>query len=64
MRIDASDRPETWANESFWLARQIWLEEGGLVDEAYYQRTQWILDSQLARAGLRLASVLNQTFAP
>jgi len=53
--------PEAWANQSFHLAKQVWLSEGGSVDEAYYRTNIGIVDMQLARAGLRLATLLNQT---
>jgi len=52
--------PAAWANQSFHLARQVWLNEGGAVDEAYYQENIGLLDTQLARAGLRLRTLLNQ----
>ena len=53
--------PEEWANEAFRLAKQVWLNDGGSVDEAYYRRNIDILNKQLAHAGIRLADVLNQT---
>jgi len=52
--------PTAWANQSFHLARQVWLNDGGAVDEAYYQENIGLLDTQLARAGLRLRTLLNQ----
>jgi len=53
--------PEAWANQSFHLAKQVWLNEAGSVDEAYYGKNIGVVDMQLARAGLRLATMLNQT---
>lgn len=52
--------PEQWANESFGLARKIWLKDGGSVDEQYYRTNIAIVDHQLEYAGLRLAEILNQ----
>lgn len=58
---EAGGSPEAWANQSFHLAKQVWLDEGGSVDETYYRNHIGIVDMQLARAGLRLAAILNQT---
>jgi hypothetical protein len=52
--------PEDWANESYRWAQKVWLNEGGAVDESYYQANIGIVDERLALAGLRLASVLNE----
>jgi hypothetical protein len=52
--------PEDWANESFKIAHQIWLNDGELVDERYYRQNIGILDERLALAGLRLARLLNR----
>ena len=52
--------PEEWANESFQLAKKVWVNDGGAVDEAYYNNDIRIVDQRLALAGLRLASLLNQ----
>lgn len=57
----ADSTPENWANESFRVAKQVWVNEGGAVDEAYYGRNIHIVDEQLALAGLRLARMLNQS---
>ena len=56
----AQGTPEAWANESFQLARQVWLSDGGAVDEAYFRKNIGMLDERLALAGLRLANLLNQ----
>ena len=56
----AEGTPETWADESFRLAKQVWVNEGGAVDEAYYRRNISMLDERLALAGVRLARALNQ----
>jgi hypothetical protein len=52
--------PVAWANQSFALARQAWVQPQAEIDEAYYQRERPVVDRQLALAGLRLAAVLNQ----
>jgi S1/P1 Nuclease len=54
---------EEWANDSFRLAHQVWVEENGMVDERYYERNINIVDHQLALAGLRLAAMLNEALA-
>lgn len=52
--------PEEWANESFHLAKKVWVNDGSAVDEAYYNNDIGIVDQRLALAGIRLASLLNQ----
>jgi hypothetical protein len=42
------------------LAQQVWLQNGGSVDEAYFRSHIENLNERLALAGLRLAAVLNQ----
>jgi S1/P1 Nuclease len=54
---------ESWANESFQLARKVWLTNGGAVDDAYFRTNISIVDRRLALAGVRLAKMLNQIFA-
>jgi hypothetical protein len=53
-------KPEDWANESFRLAHQVWLSEGGQADEIYYKKNIEIVNERLALAGLRLARLLNE----
>jgi hypothetical protein len=53
--------PEDWANESFGLAKKVWINNDGAVDAAYYKANIGIVDERLALAGLRLAAMLNQT---
>ena len=45
--------PEIWANESFQLAKKVWLNNGGAVDDAYYRANISIVDRRLALAGVR-----------
>jgi hypothetical protein len=59
LQARAGGKPADWANESFRLAKQAWLRDGGAVDEAYYQVHIGALDERLALAGLRLAAMLN-----
>src|SRR5437016_7237127 len=59
LQTKGTGTPEDWANESFRWAQKVWLNEGGAVDEAYYQANIGVVDERLALAGLRLAGVLN-----
>ena len=59
LRSRSDGTPEEWANESFRLAKQVWLNDGAMVDEAYYRKNIDILEKRLALAGLRLAALLN-----
>jgi hypothetical protein len=56
----AGGTPEQWANESFHIAHQVWVNEGSAIDENYYRRNIHAVDEQLALAGLRLAKLLNE----
>lgn len=60
LQKEAHGTPADWANESFHLAHQVWLAEGGQVDEAYYSKNIKIIDQRLALGGLRLAALLNE----
>jgi hypothetical protein len=60
-REAVSGRPEDWANRSFRLAKEVWLNNGGAVDEPYYRENIQIVNKQLALAGIRLAVLLNET---
>jgi hypothetical protein len=59
----ATGTTEDWANQSQSVARKVWLDNGGAVDEAYYKANIGTVDQQLALAGLRLAGILNSIFA-
>jgi len=52
--------PEAWVNESFRVAKEVWLSDGGLVDQRYYERNIPVVNARLQMAGMRLAAVLNQ----
>jgi hypothetical protein len=56
----AEGTPANWANESFQLAKKVWVNDGAAVDEAYYEHDIGIVDQRLALAGIRLAWLLNQ----
>ena len=60
LQNQADGTPEDWANESFKVAHQVWLNDGESVDERYYRQNIGMLDERLALAGLRLAKLLNQ----
>jgi hypothetical protein len=53
--------PADWANESKHDALQVWVQNRGAIDEAYYRTNIHLLDERLALAGLRLAALLNDT---
>ena len=59
----ATGSPEEWAMQSHDLARAALLPPHGLVDDAYYRAQLPAIDERLALAGLRLAALLNATFA-
>lgn len=52
--------PADWADESFHLAHRVWLTDGSSADETYYRRCIELVNLQLALAGIRLATLLNQ----
>jgi hypothetical protein len=56
----ANGNPEDWANESFHLAKRVWLSDGSSVDESYFTANITAVDERLALAGLRLATLLNE----
>jgi hypothetical protein len=62
LKRNSGGTPEEWANESHGLAKDVWINDGGSVNETYYRKNIANVDERLALAGLRLASVLNQVF--
>jgi hypothetical protein len=60
LAVQAGGIPAEWANESFVLARSVWLNDGVSVDETYYQNVIGIVNRRLALAGIRLAQMINQ----
>jgi hypothetical protein len=57
----ASGTPEQWANESHLQARQILESRPAAIDDQYYRANIGMVDEKLALAGLRLATLLNET---
>ncbi|HMF90502.1 MAG TPA: S1/P1 nuclease [Candidatus Angelobacter sp.] len=57
----AGGTPEQWANESHLQARQILDQKPAAIDDQYYQTYIGLVDEKLALAGLRLATLLNET---
>ena len=55
--------PADWAMQSHGLGKAALLPPHGRVDEAYYRASLPVIDERLALAGLRLATLLNRTFA-
>lgn len=60
LNIQAGGTPAEWANESFLLAKKVWLNDGGAVDETYFENDIGIVNRRLALAGIRLARMINQ----
>ena len=60
--LDTGDlgKPEGWANESHKLAEQAWVDQGGSIDEQYYQKEITVINKQLALAAVRLADLLER----
>jgi hypothetical protein len=57
----ASGTPVDWANESHLQARRIIDAKPAAIDEGYYQANIDLVNEKLALAGLRLATLLNDT---
>jgi hypothetical protein len=57
----AGGTPADWANESHIQARRLLDPVPSIVDEAYYQANIELVNEKLALAGLRLATLLNNT---
>ncbi|WP_317898822.1 S1/P1 nuclease [Aurantibacillus circumpalustris] len=53
---------EAWMQESRVLLSYVYDYKGNKLDDEYLDKTTPIIKMQLVKAGLRLASVLNQTF--
>jgi hypothetical protein len=58
--VQAGGTPAEWANESFFLAKRVWLNDGGVVDQSYFEKDIGIVNRRLALAGIRLAQMINQ----
>ena len=57
----AGGSPEAWANESHVEARQVLDEHVYSIDQSYWQANIGLVDERLALAGVRLATLLNET---
>lgn len=55
--------PADWAVESWAAAKKALVADGANIDEAYYTAELPVIDERLARAGVRLAAVLNRALA-
>jgi len=60
LQLKSGGSPQSWADESFHLAQQLWLRDGAPADQAYFGRNLPVAETRLALAGLRLARLLNQ----
>ena len=60
--MTASGNPADWANESHPAGQTAWIDNGGVLDDAYYNTQIQVVDTRLALAGLRLAAVLEDVF--
>lgn len=61
-QMTASGNPEDWANESHTFSQAAWLDDGGVLDDTYYNAQIQVVDKRLALAGLRLAALLEDVF--
>ena len=61
LTAQAGGTPAQWANESHLQARHIVEGKPVTIDEQYYRDNIGLVDQKLALAGLRLATVLNNT---
>ena len=57
--------PEDWANESFYITRQIYdqLPENKILGQEFYEKHIATVETRLAAAGVRLAALLNRSFS-
>jgi nuclease S1 len=60
--LTAGGKAEDWANESHAAGNAAWLDQNGVVDDAYYNAQIQVVDKRLALAGLRLAALLEDVF--
>jgi len=60
--MTASGNPADWANESHAAGQTAWIDNGGVLDDAYYNTQIQVVDKRLALAGLRLAALLEDVF--
>lgn len=60
LAVQEDGTPAEWANESFSLAKRVWLNDGGAIDQTYFEKDIGIVNRRLALAGIRLAHMINQ----
>jgi len=60
LSVQAGGTSAQWANESFLLAKKVWLNDGSAVDETYYENDIGTVNRRLALAGIRLARMINR----
>ena len=60
LNVQAGGTPVQWANESFSLAKKVWLNDDSAVDESYFENNIGIVNRRLALAGIRLAQIINR----
>lgn len=61
--ITANGNPADWADESHAAGNAAWIDNGGVLDDAYYNAQMQVVDKRLALAGVRLAALLEEVFA-
>lgn len=60
----SSTDPLAWANETLQITRRLYSElDNDDLGAAYYERNMPVVEDQLERAGIRLATILNAIFA-
>jgi len=57
--------PEDWANESYYITRQIYehLPRNKILGQEFYEKHIATVETRLAAAGVRLAALLNRSFS-
>ncbi|HET9802344.1 MAG TPA: S1/P1 nuclease [Candidatus Acidoferrum sp.] len=60
--ITASGIPADWANESHAAGNAAWIDNGGVLDDTYYNAQIQVVDQRLALASVRLAALLEDVF--
>jgi hypothetical protein len=64
-KSDREDDPVKWAEDAHneAIKNNIWVDDPGILDQAYYDRSSALVTQQLGLAGLRLARYLNDSFS-
>jgi len=61
LNANQPSQPADWANYAHKLAQGAWVNQGGSVDEAYFNAHIKVVDVQLAVAAIRLARAIEQS---